>query len=239
MQTNTLLHRFDHARFGKFQTTLLLLAGSCWAWAAYGVTIVGFMLPSLQEEWNVSSSEFGLLAGIGMLGMLVGAVSGGILSDQFGRRRILTWVMLYLGAMFILSSIAENYPVLLALRFLTGMGLGAILPTSGTLVAEFCPIKYRGTMMVLLNGFWGLGGTVAAIVGYYLVLHFGWRPAMLFGGLAIAASPLIHYFLPESLRFLLGKGRVEQAQKEAARVPLADSQTIPISVDISAGPSPR
>ncbi len=205
MQTNTLLHRFDQAPLGKFHATLLLLAGSCWSWAAYGVTIVGFMLPSLQDEWGVSSSALGLLAGIGMLGMLVGAVSGGILSDRFGRRKILTWIMLYLGVMFLLSSIAANYSVLLALRFFTGMGLGAILPASGTLVAEFSPIKYRGTMMVLLNGFWGLGGTLAAVIGYYLVLRLGWRPAMLFGGLAILASPMVHLLIARIPTFSAGK----------------------------------
>ncbi len=215
---NTLLHPFDQARLGKFHLTLMLTAGSCWIWAAYGVTIVGFMLPSLQAEWKVSSSALGFLAGIGMFGMLVGSVIGGTLSDSFGRRRILTWIMLYLGGMFILSSVAPNYSILLLLRFFTGMGLGAILPTSGTLVSEFSPVKQRGTMMVLLNGFWGLGGTLAALVGYYLVLRFGWRPAMLFGGLASLASPLVHYLLPESIRYLLGKGKLEQAQLEAGRI---------------------
>ncbi len=214
---NSLLLHFDQARLGKFHLTLMLIAGSCWIWAAYGVTIVGFMLPALQAEWNVSSSALGILAGISMFGMLVGAVIGGTMSDRFGRRRMLTWIMLYLGAMFILSSVAANYTILLVVRFLTGMGLGAILPTSGTLVAEFSPVKYRGTMVVLMNGFWGLGGTLAAVVGYYLVLHYGWRPAMLFGGLAGIASPLIHYLLPESLRYLLGRGRMEEAYLEAAR----------------------
>lgn len=214
---NSLLLHFDQARLGKFHLTLMLIAGSCWIWAAYGVTIVGFMLPALQAEWNVSSSALGILAGISMFGMLVGAVIGGTMSDRFGRRRMLTWIMLYLGAMFILSSVAANYTILLVVRFLTGMGLGAILPTSGTLVAEFSPVKSRGTMVVLMNGFWGLGGTLAAVVGYYLVLHYGWRPAMLFGGLAGIASPLIHYLLPESLRYLLGRGRMEEAYLEAGR----------------------
>ena len=104
--------------------------------------------------------------------------------------------------------------VLLILRFFTGMGLGAVLPTGGTLVSEFSPTRLRGTLLVLLNGFWGLGGTLAALVGYFLVLHTGWRPAMIFGGLAIISGLLIHWLLPESLRFLLSKGMIEKAQKE-------------------------
>jgi putative MFS transporter len=165
------------------------------------------------------------MAGIGMLGMLVGSVTAGALSDHYGRRTMLTCIMIYLGIMFILSAAAGSFSILLVLRFFTGMGLGAVLPTGGTLVSEFSPSRLRGTLLVLLNGFWGLGGTLAALVGYFLVLHTGWRPAMLFGGLAIISGLLIQWVLPESLRFLLSKGLIEKARKESARVNFSDDST--------------
>ena len=227
MENTTILHRFDKAVIGKFHIQLMLLAGSTWAWSAYGVTVIGFMLPSLQQEWNVSAAALGFLAGIGMLGMLVGAVAAGTLADRFGRRSVLTWNMLFLGIMFLLSSAAGSYTILLILRFFTGIGLGANLPVAGTLVSEFSPSKQRGTMMVLLNGFWGLGGTLAALIGYYLVLGIGWRPAMMFGGLAIFFGGMIHWLLPESLRFLLEKGQTAKAQKESDRVKVEEVQPLP------------
>ena len=189
MNNNALLHRFDHARLEPFHLKLLLLAGSCWIWAAYGVTIIGFILPSLKNEWNISVSKLGILAGTGMGGMLVGSIVAGSLADRFGRRKMLTWIMFYLGILFILSGMAVNYPQLLVLRSFTGMGLGAILPVSGTLVSEFSPVKYRGNMVSLLNCFWGIGGTLAALIGYLIVLNYGWRPAMLFGGFGIVHQP--------------------------------------------------
>ena len=228
MNGTALLHRFDQAKLEKFHLILMLLTGSCWSWAAYGVTIIGFILPSLKKEWTVSASALGFLAGIGMLGMLAGSVVAGILSDRYGRRRMLTWIMFYLGAMFILSAVAGSYTILLVLRFFTGMGLGAILPTGGTLVSEFSPVQHRGTLLVLLNGFWGLGGTIAALIGYSLVLHTGWRPAMLFGGLSIISGLLIQWLLPESLRFLLSTGQIERAQKESEKVDLSEIQPIPV-----------
>lgn len=233
MDSPSLLHRFDTAQPGKFHLLLMLLTGSCWIWAAYGVTIIGFILPVIKTEWGVSTTALGWLASIGMMGMLVGSILAGTISDHLGRRATLTWTMFYLGLVFILSSLAPNYPILLILRFLTGMGLGGILPAAGTLVAEFSPIKQRGMMMVLLNGFWGLGGTLAAIIGYSLVLHAGWRPALLFGGLSILLSPLIHLLLPESLRFLLSKGQTNLAIKESARVILAESPTEATTIDAS------
>ncbi len=228
MNELTLLARFNNGKFSKFHFLLMLLTGSCWLWAAYGVTIIGFILPALKAEWNVSSSTLGFMAGIGMLGMLVGSVAAGTLSDRYGRRKVLVWIMIYLGGMFILSAMAGSFSILLILRFFTGIGLGAVLPTGGTLVSEFSPTRLRGTLLVLLNGFWGLGGTLAALVGYFLVLHTGWRPAMLFGGLAIVSGLLIQWMLPESLRFLLSKGMIEKAQKESARVFFIEDSNSPV-----------
>ncbi len=167
-----------------------------------------------------------------MMGMLVGSVLIGTLSDHFGRRSTLTWTLIYLGVVFLASAYAWNYSSLMVLRFLTGIGLGAILPVSSTLITEFSPAKYRGAMSVMMNACWGLGGTFAALVGYSLVLRYGWRPAMMIGGSALLVGPLIRILLPESLRFLLGKGRIEEAQKEFSRVHLITSDTSqPISVN--------
>ncbi|NPV56730.1 MAG: MFS transporter [Anaerolineae bacterium] len=198
------------------------MTGTCWGWAAYSVTVIGFLLPSMQAEWGVSADALGYLAGVGMIGMLAGSVVGGRLSDRFGRRRMLTLTMLYLSLVFCLSALAWNYPTLLGMRFFVGMGMGAILPAAGTLVSEFSPSRLRGMMMVLLNGFWGLGSTVAALVGYSLVLRFGWRPAMWFGALAALSALLVHFLLPESLRYLLEQGKTEQAAREAQRVRLGE-----------------
>jgi putative MFS transporter len=167
------------------------------------------------------------------LGMMVGSVAAGTLSDHFGRRTMLTWIMLYLGLMFVLSAAAGSFSILLILRFFTGMGLGAVLPTGGTLVSEFSPTRLRGTLLVLLNGFWGLGGTLAALVGYFLVLHTGWRTSMLFGGLAIISGLLIHWLLPESFRFLLSKGMIEKTQKESKRIVFIEDSNPPVPQRVS------
>jgi putative MFS transporter len=242
MNDLNLLNRFDTARFGRFHVTLMLLTGSCWIWAAYGVGIIGFLLPALKNEWGVSASALSYLAVIGMLGMLTGSVIAGRMSDRFGRRRMLTLIMLFLGLSFVFSGIVGNYPGLLVLRFMTGMGMGAILPAAGALVTEFSPMRHRGTMLVLLNGFWGIGTTLAALIGYFLVLPYGWRPSMLFGGLAILTGLLIHHLLPESLRYLLDKKHYDRAQTEAARVHIdvdeltADRVENPVPASVNSQP---
>lgn len=213
MQTQVLLNRLDAAPLGRFHLRLLLVVGICWIWAAYGVTVVGYLLPLVKAEWNIRPGELGLMASFGMFGMMVGSVLAGALADRFGRRTTLEAIMVYVGVTLALSAISWNYLFLLALRFFTGVGLGAILPVSGTLISEYSPVRQRGRLLVLQNLFWGLGGVLAALVGYLVVLRWGWRPALLFGVLALLSSPLIHLSLPESVRFLLAKGRIEEARR--------------------------
>ncbi len=233
MNQNAMLGAFDNARLGRFHLSLMLTSGFCWIFAGYGVTMIGFLLPAIRAEWQISASGLGLAASLTMAGMLIGSVSAGILSDRYGRRTTLFWTLLYLGIVFLVSAAAWNYTALLVLRLLTGIGLGAIMPVSATMITEFSPAKYRGMMSVLMNACWGLGGTISALVGYTLVLHYGWRPAMLIGGLALFIGPLVR-LLPESMRFLLRKGREAEAQRTFARLNLrvtAPPNAAPLSAE--------
>jgi putative MFS transporter len=102
------------------------------------------------------------------------------------------------------------------------------------MITEFSPSKTRGTLSVIINICWGLGGTLAAFVGYSVVIEHGWRLAMLFGGIAFLLALLIRLFFPESMRFLFRKGRFEEAQKQFARihlVPRDDAGSIPLIQD--------
>ena len=218
MTEKEILYQFDHARLGKFHLALILLSGSCWALVAYGITIIGFLLPSLRLEWQISSGILGVIAGAGLLGMFIGSIIGGALADRFGRRGTLVWALFISGVFFLVSSTAWNFASLLVLRLLTGMGLGAVIPIISTMITEFAPSKGRGTLSVLINGFWGLGGTLAAFVGYKVVLNYGWRLAMLIGCVAFLLSVLVRLMLPESIRYLIGKGRLEEAQKQFRKI---------------------
>ena len=187
---------------------------------AYGVTIVGFILPALKDEWQVSSTMLGLLASLGMAGMMIGSIIAGMLSDHFGRRKVLTNGLLLLGVFFLISAFSPTFISLLVLRFLTGMGLGVILPVSSVYVMEFSPNRWRGGMSVVLNACWGLGGTISALVGYTLVLSQGWRPAMLLGVVSFLIAFLVYQFLPESLKFLIAKGHLSQVGAAVESDPL-------------------
>jgi putative MFS transporter len=229
MNQTLLLKQLDDARLGRFHLWMMILVGLCWMLGAYGVTIVGFLLPSMNSEWNISTTGLGLLASLGMVGMMVGSIVAGMFSDRYGRRRVMVVGLLFLGVFFLASALAPSYNVLLVLRFLTGAGFGAILPVSSTYVMELSPTRRRGAMTVILNACWGLGGTVSALVGYSLVIQHGWRLAMALGGIALLLAPVVQYFLPESPRFLLSRNRMEQAWHEVERIHLFQDTIMPAS----------
>ncbi len=103
--------------------------------------------------------------------------------------------------------------MLIALRFIVGLGLGGELPVASTLVSEFAPRKIRGRVVVALESFWAVGWLMAAVVGYFLVpIENGWRWALALGAIPAVWSMVIRMHLPESVRFLEGKGRHEEAE---------------------------
>jgi len=214
----TALDNFDRARLGAFHVRLLCLAGLCMLWTAVGVSNISFILPALQSEWGLSTSQQGAIASVTVAGMMAGSVLAGRLSDRVGRRRTLVLALLGQGIAATFSAFSPSYPILLGLRLLAGLGLGAIPPVASTLVSEYLPARSRGRILVLINGFWGLGSAVAALAGYALVGTHGWRPVLLVSGLSILSVPLVRWMLPESLRFLLSQGRVVEAEQTISQV---------------------
>ncbi len=228
MNEAKLIHRFDNAKFGKFHLYLMLLNGSCWSWAAYGVTVIGFILPALKTEWNVSSSALGFMAGIGMLGMLVGSVAAGTLSDRYGRRTMLTWIMIYLGMMFILSAAAGSFSVLLIPPIFHRNGIrGHFANGRDTCIRILTHTPARNSIGAP-ERFLGSGWNIGRISRLFPGAAYRMAPCNAFWGLAIISGLLIHWLLPESLRFLLSKGMIEKAQKESKRIVFIEDSNPPV-----------
>src|SRR5690606_12168209 len=121
------------------------------------------------------------------------------------------------------SVLAGTVAVLIALRFVVGLGLGAELPVASTLVSEFAPPRIRGRVIVILESFWAVGWTAAAVIGYLVVplSADGWRWALLIGAAPAVYSALVRFGLPESVRSLESRGRFAQAEATVRRFEVA------------------
>lgn len=214
-QARSLSHRLDALPFTKKHAKLLTGSGLGWALDAMDVGLISFIIAALTQHWGITSGEAGLIASIGFVGMAIGASLGGLLADRFGRRQIFAITLLVYGAATGASALVGGIAALLILRFLVGLGLGAELPVASTYVSEFAPARMRGRLIVILEAFWAVGWTASALIGYFVVpaSENGWRWAFAIGAIPAVYAFAVRWGLPESPRWLAGRGRIAEAER--------------------------
>ncbi|MFO7691003.1 MAG: MFS transporter [Cryobacterium sp.] len=222
--TNTFTSRTRSARldalpFTREHRKLLVGSGVGWALDAMDVGLISFVIAQLAVQWNVSDTELSFIASAGFLGMALGAVLGGLLADRIGRRQVFALTLLVYGLATGASALSVTVGVLIAARFIVGLGLGAELPVASTLVSEFAPPRIRGRIIVILESFWAIGWTLAALIGFLVIplSDNGWRWALLVGAVPALYAAFVRVRLPESVRFLESRGRFVQAEATVVR----------------------
>jgi putative MFS transporter len=206
--------RLDRLPFTRQHARLLTGSGVGWALDAMDVGLVSFVLAALAAQWSLTPGQLSAIASVGFVGMAVGASLGGLLADRIGRRQVFALTLLVYGLATGASALVTGVALLLVLRFVVGLGLGAELPVASTLVSEYAPARIRGRVVVALEAFWALGWLLAAVIGYLVVPSSdnGWRWAFALGMIPAAYAVVVRWGLPESVRFLERKGRDAEAE---------------------------
>lgn len=213
-----ILTRLQSLSAGKFHLKLLLLIGLGWLFDAMDTGMVSFVLATLGKEWNLVPSELGWIVSIGFIGMALGAVLSGRIADRIGRKNVFIATMVVYSIATGLCAFAWNLESLLFFRFWVGFGLGGQLPVAVSLVSEYAPPRVRGRFIVLLESFWGLGWLAAALISYFFIPHYGWQSAFLIGALPVFYAFFVWKQLPESVPYLLHKGRIQEAHEIVCRL---------------------
>lgn len=210
--------RLDALPVNRKHRKVLVGSGIGWALDAMDVGLISFIVAALTQQWMLTKGEAGLIVSVGFVGMAIGASLGGLLADKIGRRQVFALTLLIYGLATGASALAGGLTALLVLRFLVGLGLGAELPVASTYVSEFAPARIRGRLIVILEAFWALGWTAAAIIGYFVVpaSENGWRWAFVIGAVPAVYALVVRWVLPESPRWLAGRGDVAEAEKIVA-----------------------
>lgn len=218
MHRLTRAQRLDRLPYTRKHNKLLMGSGVGWALDAMDIGLISFIMTALAVEWGLGDTELSVLGSIAFVGMAVGASVGGLLADRIGRRQVFALTLLVYGVATGLSALSTGLVMLVGLRFIVGIGLGAELPVASTLVSEFAPKRIRGRVVVALESFWAVGWLAAACIGYFLVPTFdnGWRWALALGAIPAAWALVIRFGLPESVRFLESKGRHGEAETVVA-----------------------
>ncbi|HEV7949277.1 MAG TPA: MFS transporter [Glaciihabitans sp.] len=206
--------RLDDLPWTRKHTKLLTGSGIGWALDAMDVGLISFVIAQLSVTWQDEAALLPWVASAGFIGMAIGASLGGLLADRLGRRQVFALTLLVYGLATGVSALAWSVGALIALRFVVGLGLGAELPIASTLVSEFAPARIRGRIIVILESFWAVGWTAAALIGYFVVPtgDNGWRWALAIGAVPAVWAIVVRLKLPESVRFLESRGRTVEAE---------------------------
>lgn len=213
--------------YGRFQKRLMWICGLGWAADAMEVLLIAFALPAISQEWALTNAQKGLLGTAIFVGMLAGAWGWGWVSDRVGRKTGFISTVAIDSVFGLLSAFSPSFAWLVALRAITGIGVGGTLPVDYSIFAEYLPARKRGRYLVLLESFWALGTIVAAGLAWLVVPSLGWRWL-----LGISALPgLIIFFIrrhvPESPRYLLVSGEAGKARQVLEQVARYNGTELP------------
>ncbi|MBP0598626.1 MFS transporter [Herbaspirillum sp. LeCh32-8] len=198
----------EQGRFGAFQLGLLLLCGLCLIIDGFDVQAMGYVAPAIIADWGVSKASLGPVFGAGLFGMLLGSLALTPAGDRYGRRPVLIISTLFFALCMLATPMVTSLDQLLALRFITGFGLGSIMPNAMALVGEYSPSSSRVTRMMLVSCGFTVGAAAGGFVSAALIPAYGWHSVFWVGG----AVPLLLglamlAWLPESIQFLVPRRR--------------------------------
>ena len=194
----------DNARVGRLQISLFVLCAACLILDGFDVQVVGYVAPTIFQEWGVPRSVLGNVLAAGNFGVLLGSLVFTMVADKVGRRPVLLGATVFFSLLTLLTAQATSVQQLTIVRFIAGIGLGCIIPNATALIGEYSPRRLRITFMACISVGFTAGGALAGFVSAWLIPAFGWRAVFYFGGvtpLVIAAFMFVG--LPESLQFLV------------------------------------
>ncbi|WP_414463715.1 MFS transporter [Hyphomicrobium sp. DY-1] len=193
--------------------TVFAVCAAAFAFDALDFQIMALVGPAITKEWSLRPQELGFILSATGVGMLIGAYLFGILGDRIGRRLGFQITI----AIFALSSglcvFVQNPAQLVALRFITGIGIGGCIPIDTAMMSEYMPARRRGQLMAWFALFFPIGGLLAAAAARILVPEIGWRALFAVGVAPAILVLLVRLLIPESPRFLLARGRMSEAEK--------------------------
>jgi putative MFS transporter len=210
--------------------TARIVMGSATFFDAFNALSIAFVLPILVPLWHITPPEIGILIGASYVGQIVGALAFSWGAERYGRVPCAAAATAIYAVMSLACATAWSFNILLAFRFIQGIGVGGEMPVAATYISELSKAHGRGRFFMLYEMIFPIGLMVTGQVGAILVPLMGWQIMFLIGGIPglVIAAMLLR--LPESPRWLIGKGRLAAADAVVRRLEAAASDKSVASV---------
>ena len=217
--TFTAAERLDRLAVSAFHRRTAALLAYVFFFELGDLNSFAYAAPALRQQWQLSIQTIATITSASFVGMFLGAMSAGALSDHVGRKRALVLTTVWYSSMSLLNACAWSVPSLVAARLLTGVGLSGMTVVAMTYIGEMFPSRVRGAFQarILMFGLFGIPAT--AYVARFTIpqADWGWRAVFVWGALAIF-FPLVARRLEESPRWLERRGRGDEAEEVLTRI---------------------
>lgn len=210
--------RLDRLPIGPFHYRVMWLIGIGMFFDGFDIYVAGTVLASTLKSGFSTLPQNAVFVSVTFVGMMLGSFLTGFLGDRYGRRFTYQANLLIFGVASLAAAFAPNMSVLIILRFIIGIGLGAENVAGYSTMTEFVPAASRGRWLGLMAVFVVTGLPAASLIGYFLVPALGWRVMFILGGLGGLAVWYMRKSLPESPRWLESKGRSAEAEAILQRI---------------------
>lgn len=220
--------RIKGSAMGRFQIIVVAVCLLLVMIDGFDIAVMSLTAPHVRADWAISQSLIGYLLSASLLGMAIGSFSLSPLADRFGRRRLLLTGVSIAFVGTTLSAFTQSATQLLGCRLITGFGIGCMIAVIGVMLNEFSSKKRYGFIMGFYAAGINIGGMVGGAAAAPLIADHGWRAAF---GLAAAATGVVmvasFVFLPESVDYLVDKGKLDELNIVLRKMKYAPLQELP------------
>jgi len=219
MQVTTNAEQFiEKTKFNKSHAMLLFWGIVLMLFDGFDLVIYGAVVPSVMDDWGISAVQAGRYGSYALFGMMLGALIFGTLADKLGRKNIILICVSIFSFFMLLSGLAPTPEMFGLFRFITGLGLGGMMPNVIGLIGEYSPKGLRSRMIATIMTGFSLGGVLVALLSMIMIPKFGWESVFFFGAIPMLFVPFLIKSLPDSVGTLIHKNDVKGIQKILARL---------------------
>ena len=222
-----LIARLEAVPFSRWHLRPRMLMGSATFFDAFDALSLAFVLPVLVRQWSMTPAQVGWLIAVGYLGQFAGALIFGALAERGGRVPSAAAATALMSVMSIACAFSGDFTSLVALRLVQGIGVGGEMPVAAVYINELSKARGRGRFFLLYEMIFPIGLMMTGQIGALVVPAFGWQVMFLIGGVPGLVIAALLLRLPESPRWLIAKGRLQEAERIVTDVELSTELRVP------------
>ncbi|WP_321789592.1 MFS transporter [Burkholderia pyrrocinia] len=208
----------DDARLGPLHGVVLFWCALIIVFDGYDLAVAGIALPAIMNEMGVNPAQAGFMVSSALFGMMFGNIVFGTVAERIGRRWAIAICLTLFSVFTAAAGLAPTPALFGAARFLAGVGIGGVMPNVIAHMTEYAPRRMRSTLVTLMFSGYSVGGMLAAVMGKGMIEAYGWQSVFVAAAAPVLLVPLLVKWMPESLPFLIRRGRTDELARIARRL---------------------